>query len=454
MRRFLVSRLAAGGVAAAATAAAAACEAPSVETLRKEIKAALINEKVNACPMAVRVAWHAAGTFDKSDASGGSDGATMRFAPESEDAANAGLSIIHDLLLQVKLRHPDVSIADLWTLAGCSAVEFIGGPKVKHTMGRSDAADGSHCPPNGRLPDATQGAAHLRQVFGRMGFNDQEIVALSGAHTLGRCHYTRSGFDGPWTSNSLRFDNEYFRNLLDLEWEEKVWGEGMQGNRQFTDTATKKLTMLPTDLALRDDPKFRKYVEIYARDEKKFFDDFAAAFAKLVALGCPDKAPCRSGAKGGSKLSNSSNPSAEWRELAMHGSLDQMTKLLGDPRLDVHEADGHGRTALHKAAFWGHTHVASYLTRRCYVNVNVVDYAGDTPLHDAAKFGHAALVRVLLDVGADASRANKAGQTPLDLARLHGKGEVEKELLARSSQDTNDAAKQRRDRFMHGGSTS
>ena len=191
MRRFLVSRLAAGGVAAAATAAAAMCEAPSVETLRKEIRAALINEKVNACPMAVRVAWHAAGTFDKSDASGGSDGATMRFAPESEDAANAGLSIIHDLLLQVKLRHPDVSIADLWTLAGCSAVEF-------------------------------------------------------GAHTLGRCHYTRSGFDGPWTSNSLRFDNEYFRNLLDLEWEEKVWGEGMQGNRQFTDTATKKLTMLPT----------------------------------------------------------------------------------------------------------------------------------------------------------------------------------------------------------------
>ena len=63
-----------------------------------------------------------------------------------QDAANAGLSIIHDLLLQVKLRHPDVSIADLWTLAGCSAVEFIGGPKVKHTMGRSDAADGSHCP--------------------------------------------------------------------------------------------------------------------------------------------------------------------------------------------------------------------------------------------------------------------------------------------------------------------
>lgn len=33
-----------------------------------------------------------------------------------------------------------------------------------------------------------------------MGFNDQEIVALSGAHTLGRCHADRSGFVGPWTN--------------------------------------------------------------------------------------------------------------------------------------------------------------------------------------------------------------------------------------------------------------
>lgn len=32
--------------------------------------------------------------------------------------------------------------------------------------------------PTGRLPDATQGPQHLRQIFGRMGFNDQEIVAL------------------------------------------------------------------------------------------------------------------------------------------------------------------------------------------------------------------------------------------------------------------------------------
>jgi hypothetical protein len=32
-----------------------------------------------------------------------------------------------------------------------------------------------------------------------MGFNDREIVALLGAHALGRCHEDRSGYWGPWT---------------------------------------------------------------------------------------------------------------------------------------------------------------------------------------------------------------------------------------------------------------
>ena len=44
-------------------------------------------------------------------------------------------------------------------------------------------------------PDKAKDAAHhLRNVFHRMGFTDQEIVALSGAHTLGRAYPNRSGF--------------------------------------------------------------------------------------------------------------------------------------------------------------------------------------------------------------------------------------------------------------------
>ena len=64
--------------------------------------------------------------------------------------------------------------------------------------------------PDGRLPDAKQGHEHLRDIFYRMGFVDKEIVALSGAHALGRAHPDRSGFDGPWTKEPLIFDNSYF----------------------------------------------------------------------------------------------------------------------------------------------------------------------------------------------------------------------------------------------------
>jgi hypothetical protein len=62
--------------------------------------------------------------------------------------------------------------------------------------------------PDGRLPDAALGAEHLRDVFYRMGFDDQEIVALSGAHSLGFCHDDRSGFVGAWTETPHEFTNK------------------------------------------------------------------------------------------------------------------------------------------------------------------------------------------------------------------------------------------------------
>ena len=45
------------------------------------------------------------------------------------------------------------------------------------------------------------------------------------------------------------------------------------------------LMMLPSDMALLNDNEFRKYVEMYSKDEDLFFKDFAAAFAKLLELG-------------------------------------------------------------------------------------------------------------------------------------------------------------------------
>lgn len=64
------------------------------------------------------------------------------------------------------------------------------------------------------LPGPHDTAEQLRAVFGRMGFNDAEIVALSGAHSLGRCHPQISGFNGAWTQDPLSFSNQYFAEML------------------------------------------------------------------------------------------------------------------------------------------------------------------------------------------------------------------------------------------------
>ncbi|KAK9690775.1 hypothetical protein RND81_09G153200 [Saponaria officinalis] len=109
-----------------------------------------------------------------------------------------------------------------------------------------------------------------------MGLTDKDIVALSGGHTLGRAHPERSGFDGAWTQEPLKFDNAYFVELLKGE------SEG--------------LLQLPTDKALLEDPAFRPYVELYAKDEEAFFRDYAVSHKKLSELGFTP-----SGSKSGSK---------------------------------------------------------------------------------------------------------------------------------------------------------
>eukprot|EP00486_Rosalina_sp_Unknown_P011157 CAMPEP_0201577670 /NCGR_PEP_ID=MMETSP0190_2-20130828/24150_1 /ASSEMBLY_ACC=CAM_ASM_000263 /TAXON_ID=37353 /ORGANISM="Rosalina sp." /LENGTH=311 /DNA_ID=CAMNT_0048009939 /DNA_START=71 /DNA_END=1006 /DNA_ORIENTATION=- len=234
-------------------------------------------------PVLIRLAWHASGTYCAKDGTGGSNGATMRFKPECDDGANAGLDFARSKLEKIKEKYPSISYADLWILASYVAIEEMGGPKIEFKGGRSDANDGTACPAVGRLPDAALGADHVRDVFYRMGFNDQEIVALvGGGHAIGRCHPDRSGFDGPWTRAPTTISNEFFKRLFEETWVEKKWN----GPKQFVDKATGKIMMLPTDLVMKSDPKFRQISQKYFDNEDIFMKDFATAFKKLTELGC------------------------------------------------------------------------------------------------------------------------------------------------------------------------
>merc|ERR1719201_1325182 len=210
-----------------------------------------------------------------------------------------------------------------------------------------------------------------------MGFDDRGIVALSGAHTLGRCHLVRSGFDGPWTADPLKFDNAYFTTLLENKWVKRKW----DGNEQFEDEATGKLMMLPSDMAIKTDPAFRKVAEEYAADEQLFFKEFAEVFGQLLGNGCP---------KGSSDKEDKSEASAQFRENAMHGSVAAMGKALAagaDPN-------------------------------------SVEAQSGRTPLHDAARFGHLDVAEALVRGGAEPSTKNAKGKDVFDAADDYNKPEV------------------------------
>lgn len=267
---------------------------PDFNAVKKDI-ADIIAAKPDKGPTLVRLAWHSSGTYDAMSKTGGSQQGTIRFKEELAHGANAGLDypvVWLEPIYSKYNKNTDLSYADLYTLAGVVAIQQLGGPTIGWRAGRVDALDPSAVTPDGRLPDADKGSSEktrkgLRETFNRMGFNDQEIVALSGAHALGRCHATSSGYVGPWTPTPTVFNNLYFSLLLNVKWtpNEKITSQG--GKFQYQDP-TGKLMMLPSDLALIEDPEFMKYVQLYAKDQKTFFKDFSVAFQKLEELGTKD----------------------------------------------------------------------------------------------------------------------------------------------------------------------
>ncbi|KAL2907180.1 L-ascorbate peroxidase 5 peroxisomal [Bienertia sinuspersici] len=163
----------------------------------------------------------------------------------------------------LRLAFHDAGTYDASTKTGGVNVEVTGGPHIPFVPGRPDAPNQQD---SGALPNPNGDVKHLRDIFYRMGLNDRDIVVLSGAHTLGRVHKDRTpGFDGPFTEDPLKFDNSYFIGLRKAD--------------------TPGLVKLPTDKALLEEPVLRRYVQIYAQDEKTFFDHYAQSHKKMSELG-------------------------------------------------------------------------------------------------------------------------------------------------------------------------
>jgi catalase-peroxidase len=183
--------------------------------------------------------------------------------------------------------------------------------------------------PNGK-PDPLASAIDIRETFARMAMDDYETVALvAGGHTFGKAHGAgdpshvgaepeaanieeqglgwkntfgsgkgrdtiTSGLEGAWTTNPIKWDMGYFDVLLGYEWEltkspagAQQWqAKGLSHIDQAPDAEDPSIRvgimMSTADMAMREDPAYRKISEHFNENPEEFADAFARAWFKLT----------------------------------------------------------------------------------------------------------------------------------------------------------------------------
>ena len=179
-------------------------------------------------------------------------------------------------------------------------------------------------------PDPLASAKDIRETFGRMAMNDYETVALTaGGHTFGKAHGAASedhkgtepeganieemgfgwssdhgkgmgrdsitsGIEGPWTPNPTQWDNGYFDMLFGYDWElvkspagAHQWHPVSPKDEDLApdveDSSMKVTTIMTTaDMAMREDPSYRKISKHFHENPEEFADAFARAWFKLL----------------------------------------------------------------------------------------------------------------------------------------------------------------------------
>ncbi|KAI9092539.1 hypothetical protein K1719_027667 [Acacia pycnantha] len=215
---------------------------------------------------------------------------------EKDSPANLslrGYEIIDDIKEQLEQQCPGVvSCADILAMAARDAVFFSGGPVYDIPKGRKDGRR-SKIEDTINLPAPSLNASQLIKMFSQHGFTAQEMVALSGGHTLGvaRCSSFKNRLN---KGADPTLGSEFAKTLS------KTCSAGDNSEQPFDATRNdfdnlyynalvRKNGVLMSDQTLYNSPSTRNFVNGYALNQAMFFLDFQEAMVKMSMLDVKDE---------------------------------------------------------------------------------------------------------------------------------------------------------------------
>ncbi|MFD8479887.1 catalase/peroxidase HPI [Kitasatospora sp. NPDC059673] len=259
----------------------------------------------------VSTAWAAAASFRGSDKRGGANGARLRLEPQRGWEVNDPEQLAQVLPVLESIRSAfnaqgghQVSLADLIVLAGTAAVERAaraGGVdvevafhpgRVDATQEKTDVESFSALEPKSDgfrnyLGKGTRLPAEYLLVdkANLLNLSAPELTVLvGGLRVLGANH--GGSQHGVFTDRPGTLSNDFFVNLLDMG---TTWAPVASDNTLFEGrdaSGAVKWTGTRADLVFGSNSELRAVAEVYASDdaERKFVEDFAAAWTKVMDL--------------------------------------------------------------------------------------------------------------------------------------------------------------------------
>ncbi|GLJ14589.1 hypothetical protein SUGI_0236250 [Cryptomeria japonica] len=179
-----------------------------------------------------------------------------------------------------------VSCADILALAARDSVVALGGPTWTVLLGRRDSLNASLSDANSNIPAPTLNLSGLNSSFIGKGLSTQDMIALSGAHTIGqaRCTTFRTHIYNETNINST-FATSVQANCPFSGGDDNLSPLDVQTPTTFDiDYYTNLMSqqgLLHSDQELFNNGSADSQVTTYANNQTTFFSDFAAAMVNM-----------------------------------------------------------------------------------------------------------------------------------------------------------------------------